>query len=72
MDIDVFFCVLCHYQKKVLKSSFSEKQEVAMGLEKLLEALYVVAVVSLKVLGLLHLALVPTNKNVCVPCEQRQ
>lgn len=43
-----------------------------MGLEKLLEALYVVAVVSLKVLGLLHLALVPTNKNVCVPCEQRQ
>lgn len=51
MDIDVFSCVLCHYQKKVLKSSFSEKQEVATGLEKLLEALYVVAVVSLKVLG---------------------
>lgn len=51
MDIDVFSCVLCHYQKKVLQSSFSEKQEVAMGLEKLLEALYVVAVVSLKVLG---------------------
>lgn len=25
-------------RKKVLKSSFSEKQEVAMGLEKLLEA----------------------------------